>query len=279
MFMFKRQPSVQTIILDRTSALTDNQLVVKSVWQPRHASALIGDTLSRTIITSKDPLDQALSAYTQSHAGTMNYHPMRQFEFTQKQGMSGNLWHRGAEFILTVKGSPEQVIGACDLSDNERESITLQLHALSSNGDYIVAFARTSLDKPIKRLAELSRKTRLQFVGFASLSVSIPASTRQLLQVAARKGAAVYMLTGQHPAASYYTASQLGLAARPSDIVDADTLNTLPDEEIRHRLGSSRVIARADAQQKARLVSIIRSIDSHALSVDTLTSLQDCIDS
>lgn len=278
MFMFKKQRTATTIILDRISALTNNQLAVTSIWQPRHATNTLATTLSQATIISTDPLDQALTAYSQSHGATLShYQPLRQFDFTQQQGMSGNLWHNGGDYNLAVKGLPETVIAHCDLSDNERESITLQLHALCKDGGYVVAVGRATIKKPIKSLSELSAGHSLQFVGFVILDVTMAHSTKTLLTQAVASGVKPYILTGQHPVAGFHLASQLGLAARPQDVLDASRLDVMTDEQATVALRSLRVVARADPDQKARIIKLLRHIDPTAATIDTLDGLQHAL--
>lgn len=272
--MFKKRALNDTIILERTGALTSNQLIVESVWQPRRAASSISDIISRTITTSNDPLDHALTAYMQSHGGTLGREPLHQFSYAPEQGMSGNIWHHGAEYIVAIKGAPEQVIAYCELSDNERESIMVQLHVLSADGSQVLAIARAVTLKPFKQLTDLTSKTQLQFIGFISLSLKVPSTTRQLLTTVQSQGTSIYVLTGQHPLASYSTNLQLGLATQPRDVLDADTLDVQSDDKVKSLLQTNRIIAHADQVQKARLIKLIKSIHPGALTIDSLEDLE-----
>lgn len=276
--MFKKRAAIHTIILDRTSALTNNQLTVTSVWQPRLTSSKIASVLPRATAISPDPLDRALIEYTTAHGGTQSSHQsVHQFEFTQEQGMSGNLWHHGADFILAIKGMPEQIIDRCDLSDNERESILLQLQAQSASGTYVIALAQAVLRKPIKRLADLSTKHALEFVGFINVTVTIPSSTKRLIETAQSRGITTYILTGQHPSAGYQLASQLGVAIHPREVLDASALELLSEGEKSKQLAGARVIARANPMQKKHIAQLLKASGVETRRISSLDELRNAL--
>lgn len=275
MRFFRKKTTPHSIIINRTSALTNNRLQAVESWQPRHTRHTITKSIVDSIVTSTDPLDRALSEYLDRQAATpATQQPLRQLDFDQTHHLSGNVWHYGAEYILALKGMPEQIIERCELSDNERESITLQLQAMSAAGNYIVAFARATLTRPVTAISKLPAQTPLQFVGFVSLSVAVPATTRQLIARLQVSGAAIHVVTGQHPAAGSQIGRQLGIVTQPSDVLDARQLDPLTDIQALVAIRKSPLIARADTDDKVRIHRLLTQADPSTISIDTIEQLR-----
>ncbi|MEO7904559.1 MAG: hypothetical protein ABIR91_02055 [Candidatus Saccharimonadales bacterium] len=275
MFMFSKRQQPHTAIIDRTSALTNNQLVVTSTWQPRGGANPVMKSIADSIIVSTDPLDRALSDHlASSGTSSPSQQPLHQLEFSQTTAVSGNIWHHGAQYAVAIKGMPEQVLDLCDLSDNERESITLQLQLLSTAGNYIVALASGLLKRDVKSINTLKRDEKLRFIALVSIAVTIPPSTRQLIDSLGSRGIHTYVMTGQHPAAGLHLGQQLGLVTSDNEVLDARHIDIMDDEAIFDALKRVSVIARADAQQKKYLTRLLLQLDKTAVSIDNLDALR-----
>lgn len=274
MFGFKKKTLPSTIFIENTDVLTDSKQAVTSVWQQRHAPSNIGIMLAKSVNVPNDTLDIALANYVHIHGlSTPAHEPYRSIRFTeQSNGISGNVWHHGADYQVTVKGAPEQILDLCELSENERESITLQLHTLSANGADIVALAEGIFPHAIKKLTDLKSSEKLTFVGFVSLQMSISSSARQLVSWASAHGVRIYLCTGKHQTTSYSIAEQLGIAHSHTDIYDARTLDIAHTTNISEVVSSKCVFSRCSPQHKKQILAAVQSIDS---SVRIIAAPQD----
>lgn len=273
MFLKRQQP--HTVIIDRTSALANNQLIVTSTWQPRGGVLPVMKSIADSIVVSTDPLDRALSEYlASSGTSSSSQQPLHQLEFSPSTAISGNIWHQGAQYAVAIKGMPEQVLDLCDLSDNERESISLQLQSLSAAGNYIVALASGLFKRDIKSINTLRPNEKLTFIALVSITVTIPSSSRQLIDSFGSRGIHTYIVTGQHPAAGLHLGQQLGLVVSESEVLDARHIDVMDDQAIFDALKRVSVIARADAQQKKHLTRLLLQLDKTAVSIDNLDALR-----
>jgi magnesium-transporting ATPase (P-type) len=275
MFGRKKNNTVMTIFIDGLDAILDVQQTVSTVWQQRHAPSNMGTILTKSINASDDPLDIALASYIHAHTMSMPlYEPFHRIMFNRQTGISGNVWHHGNEYHATIKGAPEHILENCDLSENERESLTAQLHAMSSTGEAVIAIASGILPHPIKTVDTLKKNEKLSFVGFVGLRLTVSSSAQQLLAKAKQANITTYVATGQHQETACYVTGQLGIAVTPADVLDAQRLGVLNSDEIRKAILSINVFSRCTPERKKHIFSAIKAIDKSVATVTTFDDLQ-----
>lgn len=274
MFNFIRKHSrhPSTILIDGLDAVINDRLTVESVWQQSHMTSTIGDILSKAINDPGDQIDNALLEYLHSHTLSVPaYKPFHTIAFNPHDGISGNVWHHGEYYLPAIKGMPEHILEHCDMSENERESIMIQLHSMSATGDTIIAIATGLLTRDIKDIRHLKSNEKLSFVGFISLHAAVSSVAKQLL---ANTSASVYLVTGHHPAAAYAITHELGLTNSPNDVFDARRLDVMNTSEIHDTVTSAKAFARATPERKEHIFDAIKAIDKSAARITTLADLQ-----
>lgn len=275
MFGFKKNIHPSTIIIDGSDVITDDRQITTTTWQQRHVPSNIAIILTKAIDASGDSLDAALVTYVNTRGMSMpTYKPFHRIPFTSQSGISGNVWHHGSDYHVTVKGMPERILSYCDLSENERESITTQLHAMSATGAIIIAVANGMIKHSIKSLDDLKKNDKLSFVGFVSMQATISNDARQLYAKAQAGGLNIYLCTGQHQAAAYHLANQLGIAGTLSDVYDARRLDIAGKDGIGSAIVSSRVFSRCTPADKKSIISVIKTIDPSAVTISTPADLK-----
>jgi Ca2+-transporting ATPase len=138
--------AITTIATDKTGTLTKNKLTVQATWQPsfslRQLTILLRDAINYRSQKMHDPLDTALHSFIISkNVATSKSAPLTAFPFDPKLAMSGNLWHHGDGYYLAIKGAPEHVLLRSDLTENEHEAATVQLHKMTEGGFRVIAVA------------------------------------------------------------------------------------------------------------------------------------------
>ncbi|MDB5187363.1 MAG: pacL2 [Candidatus Saccharibacteria bacterium] len=275
MFGFKKNNHVSTVIIDGTDVITDDQQITTTTWQQRHVPSNIGLILAKAVNMSNDTLDAALVAYVRTRGLTMPlYQPYHRIVFSRQSGISGNVWHHGSDYHIAVKGMPEKVLELCDMSENERESITTQLHAMSATGAIIVAVATGIFLHPIKHLKDIKQNDKLSFVGFVSMQVTISSEARKLSAKITTERLNVYLCTGQHQAAAYYIAYQLGIATTLADVFDNRRLDIDGAPDVRSIVSLTKVYARCMPDDRKQIFSAIKVIDPTAVIITTPDDLK-----
>ena len=275
MFPFKKRVAVKTILITRSDVLTDS-LKVNAVWQQRHVPQNLPFVLSRAILlSSNDPLEFSLTQYLQSQADSVpSAQPLYSFSFDHHAGVSGNIWHKGADYQIDIKGMPERVLELCDMSENERESIMLQVQAMSSKGLYVIALASGASRRSVKQMSDLAAKEKLSFAGLIGLRLEVSPAARQCMQMTKTKNIAVYLTTGLHPTVAYYLSKEVELANRPNDVFDMRRAEITHREQMHTIVDQHAVFARASSQHKNRLLNELKNIDPNTNTVDSIETYQ-----
>jgi Ca2+-transporting ATPase len=271
MFTFTNKATPSTILITSHSALTGDQLTVGDQWQQRHAPNNLAHVLGQAITETSSPLENALTHYLKSHAlPTVSRQPLHEFHFEQESGISGTIWHHGSEYQLAVKGTPERILEVCDVSENERESIVMQLHAMSATGASVIALATGIIRHPVKKVADIKKQGTLSFVGLVSLNLNITGAARRYITSAKEKGIAVYLASGIHPVTAYHIGNQLGIATKPSDVYNARHLDETDMAGLSSLVSTTNIFARMNDQQKHALLMTLQAIDKTTVGIETL---------
>ena len=161
-----------------------------------------------------------------------------------------------------TKGAPDEVMKKCThmmtaggvvrLSENLRRQVRDAVTKMSGEALRTLAVAmRTGLNKP-----EEEQLTLLGLVGMRD-----PARPEAAAAVADFRNAGVttVMITGDHVDTAFAIGRQLGIAERFEQCMTGETLGHLTEEELREKLGNTRVFARVSPAQKVRIVDGLKA--------------------
>jgi Ca2+-transporting ATPase len=264
---------ITTIATDKTGTLTKNQLTVQDSWhfQDSHTNLARITMLATNVSAHKysDPLDTALKAYTDDKDIKRPSHPpLLSLPFDQSTAMSGNLWHNGAKYDLAVKGAPEHVLLHCDLTENEHEQATKELHNLTGNGYRVIAIAHTELAKPITIFDDLPKKHKLTLDGFIAVADILRPEAKHAIQTALRAGVTVRMITGDHFETAYHIGRQLGMVTSREQVFDARHMNVMSDEDLNKIIEHIKVFSRVTPEHKFRILTLLKEHNITAMTGD-----------
>jgi len=124
------------IVIVDTLHLTDGAQTLKGTWTLPGNSANPADTAHRATIASVRPLPSGLRVATAAS------HTPHTPADSGNGSIEWSAWHFGDTYELAVAGSIEEVLMYCDVTENEREMITMQARTLSSDGHVVYATAR-----------------------------------------------------------------------------------------------------------------------------------------
>lgn len=265
--------TITTIATDKTGTLTKNKLTVLDTWQPARAARPLDEILLRTLNRSGDklydPLDTAILEYTKNHnLHPAKYEPAAVFTFDQAVAMSGNLWHHGSNYELVLKGAPERILAESDLTENERETATVQLQKMTMEGYRVIAIAHRSLKRTIASLGDLKRSEKLAFDGFIAVADILRPEAKKAIKTALDAGVTIRMITGDHFETAYHIGKQLGMVQHRNQVFDSRKMHVMSDEELEKVIGSIRVFSRVIPEHKYRILSLLKKNNITAMTGD-----------
>ena len=280
----RRMPAVETLgaatvlCVDKTGTLTANQMtlrrMVSGTGEMVDLAATSGDLpaaaralLEHSILASKrdpfDPMERAIhQAGERLLAQTTSLHPdwsmVREYPLSSDLLCVSQVWRHEGEDDLAIasKGAPEAIAEICQLSDERRKALTVQVTALASEGLRVlgVAYGRT-------READLQdehRRLPLEFAGLIGLEDPLRPTVPAAVAECQTAGIRVVMITGDYPATAQSIARQAGLANWQS-VVNGPELDRMSDEDLAATIGGVDVFARVVPEQKLRIVKALKA--------------------
>jgi P-type Ca2+ transporter type 2C len=268
---------VTAIASDKTGTLTKNQLSVQGVWaNPDQSSDLqvvariAALTTNQSAGIMSDPLDHALaefsSTYNQSLRSTDGL--IQSIPFDHRFSMSGNTWKHGDGYQTYIKGAPEKVLLACDVTAEQKTEAEHRLHSLTGQGYRVIALARSTIeDDPVVELGHLQHVT-LEFVGFLAVADELRPESAQSIAEAQHAGIAVSMITGDHFETAFTIAKKIGLVEHKSQVYDCTNLSDVSDADLEQLVKDTRVFARVLPEYKHRILGVLKNVHITAMTGD-----------
>jgi Mg2+-importing ATPase len=153
--------------------------------------------------------------------------------------------------VLITKGAPEGVLACCrDVPESAQDLLDAEFRA----GSRVVAVA--AKDAPDLTSASPADEYDLSLVGFLVFLDRPKPSAAQALNRLTTLGVTVRVLTGDNVAVAEHVCDELGLTSGAT--LTGDQLEHLDDDALLARLPTTRVFARMNPDQKARIVRVHR---------------------
>ena len=246
--------SVTVIATDKTGTLTENRMIVHAVESDEPEGALRAMVLAGDAdvgARAGDPLDVALLDHAEQHGVDLEAVLSANVRATSRSFDSAWSFMRvtvegpnGVESF--VKGSPEAVLGRCELPERKRETWLARAESAAAAGFRVVALAS----------GKGEREDELRFLGIVSLWDPPRAGVKEAIEAAQGAGVRVLMITGDHPGTAATVARAIGVDA--SEVLTGSALDALSDGELDVLVRQCSVFARVSPEQKLRLVDALR---------------------
>ena len=263
---------ITTIATDKTGTLTQNRLTVQKIFSLANEKSL-SDAIfwsSNQSHETGDPLDVAFSEYNKKQGNQFAIaQPAASFGFNQDLAMSGNLWHEGDKFRLSVKGAPETFVKYSNLSKKDATAIKDKIQEFASQGLRVIAVANINIDQAVSSLEDLKNTDyQMELVGIVGVADILRPESAEAIKVARKAGVSVRMITGDHPETAYHIGKELGLAESRDQIFDASQIKQLSDEELESAVKKSLVFARITPESKYKILKILENTEITAMTGD-----------
>lgn len=270
------------ICTDKTGTLTQNQMhVYETVFDDAslHDRVIEGIAVNTTATLGKlstgapmvlgNPTEGALLLWL--HDQGIDYHTIRgqvvvetELPFSTERKMMAVVVRTDVGRYLYVKGAPEIVMGLCDVTEECLKTYTNLLTTYQQQGMRTLGFAYQVLDDKAQPVVDGQIVSHaMTFLGVVAISdpvrPDVPAAVRECLDAGIR----VKIVTGDTPATAKEIARQVGLWTNEDtedQMITGPAFAALSDEELRERVMSLKVIARARPMDKKRLVEALQSL-------------------
>jgi len=281
--------SVDTICTDKTGTLTQNLMTVQRIFADQRFvplpqnlpndstlrevllagllcnEASIEDTAVPTIIG--DPVDVALLRAAQAAgldvAGERGDSvKVNEIPFSSERKMMTTIHRRGAGFVAYTKGAPGPVLDRCTtwlvngqcvpLQKDQRAALRQTIDRSESEAYYVLALARKDVASayPIDDV-----ENELTFLGLQAMVDQPRPEAADAIAQAHGAGIRVVMITGDNALTARSVGRKLGIGERS---VDSSELEQLSTEDMRERMKTVDIVARATPQIKQRVLQALQ---------------------
>ncbi len=240
---------VGLIATDKTGTMTRNELELAKFVPYGTDDAELGRLLRRSLSTqhghTDDPLESLIARSIEIISTDDQL--LEALPFEQTSRMSGALWQLDRHRELYIKGAPEHVIAASDLSRSEAIRIHKELVGLSAEGYRVIAVGYKATQLQHASLANLHGLT---FAGLVAMADGMRAGVPAAVHAAQEAGITVVMLTGDNPATATTIAREAGIITDQHEALPGTVLEGLSGHQIRSQVERSHAFARVLPEHK-----------------------------
>jgi Ca2+-transporting ATPase len=281
----RRMPAVEmlgaatVLCVDKTGTLTLNHMTVTKIGLGDRLFDVDGKQSSlpeelHTIVeysllaSPADPFDPMEKAMKELGGRTLlnTEHIHHDWTLIHEYPLSGKLlamsrvWRSpdGKDFTIAAKGAPEAIADLCHFDRTQNEKFLEQINRMADQGLRVIGVARSSFR--LLDLPERQHDFEFEFLGLLGLADPVRPGVKEAVQECYSAGIRVIMITGDYPGTASNIAHQIGL--QPDDqIINGAELDTISDEDLKERIRTTCIFARAVPEQKLRIVTALKAND------------------
>ncbi|MCU1279696.1 MAG: ATPase, partial [bacterium] len=248
----------------------DLMLALDAAAHARGAHVTLLD--GRRVEIQGDPTDAALIIMSQrvdvkcEHTRILGEQP-----FTSQRRMASVLVGGDQAIRSYVRGAPEVLLersltilreGRSEpLTDADRDAITGEAAKWAGRSMRVIGLAmREGLPVPLGPVAASPDwETSLTFIGLVGIVDPPRPEVAAAIDEARKAGIRTVMITGDHPATARAIAEEIELWRQGDEILTGNDLDHLDQQKLEERIDKVRVIARATAEHKLRIVHALKA--------------------
>ncbi len=231
--------------------------------------------LSAAHATAGDPTDAALLLLAQRAGKKARGRVVSEHPFSSHRRMASVTLDDQGKKTIHVRGAPEVILGRCThaithgdgdgdgdggggpvaLSPALSQALLAQGEGWAHKAMRVIALAR----KPIEAEGGDDPETGLHFLGLLGLHDPPRAEVAAAVAEARAAGIKTLMITGDHPATGRAIAREIGLWEEGDELLTGAELDRMDRQQLVGRIDAVRVVARATAEHKLRIVEALKA--------------------
>jgi Ca2+-transporting ATPase len=278
----RRVPAVEmlgaatVLCVDKTGTLTLNHMTVTHLAGPEGLHALpdrpallpvgLRKIVEYALLASPanpyDPMEKAIRELrVQAVCPPEHFHDdwtlVREYPLSERILAMSRVWLPigSSEALVTAKGAPETIADLCRMAPPERQALIVRVNEMAGQGLRVLGVARARHDPA--GLPESQPGFAFEFVGLLGLEDPVRPGVPEAVAECRRAGIRVLMITGDYPVTAQHIAGEIGLEP-VGEVITGLELDGMSDDELRERIKTTSVFARAVPEQKLRIVQALK---------------------
>jgi Ca2+-transporting ATPase len=169
-----------------------------------------------------------------------------------------NVWRSpdGNDYSIAAKGAPEAIADLCHFDAEKRQALAGDINTMAAQGLRVLGVAKASFTKP--QLPDGQHDFTFTFLGLVGFADPVRPQVADAVRECYTAGIRVIMITGDYPLTAQNIGRQIGLAHTDQCITGAE-LEQMSEEELRKRISTATLFARAVPEQKLRIVNALKA--------------------
>lgn len=260
--------AVDIICSDKTGTITENKMkVVKTDLVDENMFELISVLCNDAVVGDEeigDPTEISLLNYigkTKIKGINDEYYRLIDAPFDSSRKMMSTFVSNDKNSYVLVKGSLENLLKRCNITDKEREEILKREKEMSDESLRVIGFAYKEVKKEIKSSKELlDNESDLIYVGICGM-IDPPRKTVASSVLKCKKaGIKPIMITGDSLNTAISIAKNVGIIENSNEGILGSELDNYTDEELKSVITKYSVYARVTPEHKRRIVTVFQSM-------------------
>ena len=253
--------AISVLCVDKTGTITKNEMDVQKVYPYKHSLNDLVEIMGLCCEENTyDPMEKAMLNYCHGLNITSKHlfggKKLKDYPFTNESKMMGKAWIHDKEIILAAKGSAESILQICNLKNDEKTILKLQMKTMASSGLRIIAVAKKIYNNEKDLPNDLNDK--LELCGLIGLIDPPRETIKEDIKKCLEAGIKVVMITGDNGETASSIAKKIGME-NYKDILTGEQLDKLSDKELKEKVKDVTIFSRVIPEHKMRIVSAFKA--------------------
>ena len=251
---------IDIICVDKTGIITANKPKIAEIYTENkqifaHISTLACDK------NNPSTLDNVILEFCEEVGADVpiiqsNY-LLHTFPFSSAEKMSAFVWKIDNDTVLAAKGSPEEILRICKLSDADKAVIATKQEEFAKKGYSVIAVAYKDLPYGTPLASAVSKENGLNFAGLYAVNDPPRTSITDAVEHCKANDIKLLIITGDNPDTALSIATNIGIDAGENIVLGDDIENAL-DEDLSEIIANASVFARISPDTKLKIVECLK---------------------
>ncbi|MFI4938690.1 MAG: cation-translocating P-type ATPase [Candidatus Berkiellales bacterium] len=267
--------AISILCVDKTGTITENCMTVTQLWAndkfydvtsshhplPEEFHSLIEYAILSSEINPFDPMEKGLHDLgkhflAQTEHLHSNWRLVHEYDRTSEIPAKTHIWQGNEQlpYVVAAKGAPETIMDLCHLEDSLKQTITLAIKKMATEGLRVLAVAKATFKG--EKWPTSQQEFNFTFLGIVGSTDPIRKGIPEAVTQCHEAGIRIIMITGDYPETAKTIAKRAGLTTQ--NTLTGDTLNTLDDAKLQQTMQNVSICARITPEQKLRIIQAIK---------------------